>query len=89
MAIVIGFFASFVAFLFQSIGQKHTNEAEAAILISTESLFGPILAIIFYGDPFNVFILFGIIFVFVGIVLSELDISYIQAVTKKVDKGKS
>lgn len=73
LAIVIGFFASFIAFVFQSIGQKNTNEAEAAILISTEGLFGPIFAILFYGDEFNLFILFGMIFVFTGIVLSEID----------------
>ena len=50
LAMIIGFFASFVAFLFQSIGQKNTNEAEAAILISTESLFGPIFAILFRSE---------------------------------------
>ena len=56
------------------IGQKHTNESEAAILISTESVFGPIFAILFYNDPFNLFLLFGIILVFLGIVLSEINI---------------
>lgn len=76
LAVIIGFFASFIAFLFQSIGQKNTNEAEAAILISTESLFGPIFAILFYDDPFNLYVVFGIIFVFVGIILSET--SFIQ-----------
>lgn len=81
LAIVIGFFASFVAFIFQSIGQKNTNEAEAAILISTESLFGPVFAILFYNDPFNKFILFGIVFVFLGIIISEVDI-------KKLYNGK-
>jgi len=74
LAIVIGFFASFVAFIFQSIGQKNTNETEAAILISTEGLFGPIFAIMFYGDDFNLYILFGMIFVFGGIILSEIDL---------------
>lgn len=81
LAIIIGFFASFVAFLFQSIGQKNTNEAEAAILISTESLFGPIFAILFYKDPFNIFILLGITFVFLGIILSET--SFIQDYFKR------
>ncbi len=81
LAIVIGFFASFVAFLFQSIGQKNTNEAEAAILISTESIFGPIFAILFYNDPFNLFILFGILLVFLGIILSET--SFIQDYIRK------
>ena len=85
LAIIIGFFASFVAFLFQSIGQKNTNEAEAAILISTESLFGPVFAILFYKDPFNLLILFGIIFVSLGIILSETN--FIQEYfNKKVKK---
>jgi len=75
IAVSLGVFGSFIAFLFQSIGQKNTNEAEAAILISTESLFGPLFAILFYNDPFNIYILLGIIFVFSGIVLSEIDIT--------------
>ena len=78
LAVFLGFFGSFVAFIFQSIGQKNTNEAEAAILISTESLFGPVFAILFYNDPFNIFILVGMILVFGGIVLSEIDVSILH-----------
>jgi drug/metabolite transporter (DMT)-like permease len=73
-AILIGFFASFVAFTFQSIGQKHSNETEAAILISTESVFGPIFAIIFLNEIFDIKIALGILFVFAGVLLSEIDI---------------
>lgn len=73
-AVAIGFFASFVAFTFQSIGQKYANETEAAILISTESVFGPILAIYFLGDELSVKLVLGIVFVFVGVILSEIDI---------------
>jgi drug/metabolite transporter (DMT)-like permease len=72
-AVLIGFMGSFLAFVFQSVGQKNTHEAEAAILISTESVFGPLFAILFYNDPFNLFIFLGILFVFLGIVLSETD----------------
>ena len=86
LAVVIGFFASFLAFLFQSIGQKHTNEAEAAILISTESLFGPIFAILFYGDEFNLFILFGMILVFSGIILSEIDLEVFRKKQRSISK---
>lgn len=82
IAIALGFFGSFVAFLFQSIGQKNTNEAEAAILISTESLFGPVFAILFYNDPFNLYLLFGIILVFTGIVLSETDSKYFNRIKR-------
>ena len=75
IAAVMGFFGSFLGFVFQSVGQKNTHEAEAAILISTESVFGPVLAILFYSDPFNISIFLGIVFVFVGIVLSETTFS--------------
>jgi drug/metabolite transporter (DMT)-like permease len=72
-AIMIGFLGSFLGFVFQSVGQRNTHEAEAAILISTESVFGPLFAIAFYNDPFNLTILLGIVFVFLGIILSETD----------------
>jgi len=85
LAMGLGFFGSFVAFMFQSIGQKHTNESEAAILIATESVFGPVFAILFYNDPFNLFLLFGIILVFIGIVLSEIDIDDLKVRRVKND----
>ncbi len=53
VAVFMGAFGSFLAFVMQSIGQKNTNASEAAILISTESLFGPLFAIAIYGDPFD------------------------------------
>ncbi len=84
VVIVIGFFASFLGFTFQLIGQKYTNETETAILISTESLFGPILGILIYSDPFNTQILIGIVLVLLGIVLSEIDVlEYIRRKRKK------
>ena len=79
----MGFFGSFIGFVFQSLGQKHTHEAEAAILISTESVFGPVLAILFYNDPFNIYILFGIIFVFFGIILSEVSLENVYVKLKR------
>lgn len=85
LAVALGLFGSFVAFMFQSIGQKHTSESEAAILISTESVFGPVFAILFYNDPFNLLLLFGIILVFVGIVLSELDMNDLMTRRMKND----
>jgi drug/metabolite transporter (DMT)-like permease len=83
LAIVLGVFGSFVAFLFQSIGQKYTNEAEAAILISTESVFGPLFAIAFYNDPFNIYIGIGIVLVFIGVILSEADLPSIKKSEKR------
>lgn len=87
-AIIIGFFASFLGFVFQSVGQKNTNEAEAAILISTESVFGPLFAILFYNDPFNLMIALGIIFVFFGIILSETDLKNLKLILEKKKSSK-
>ena len=62
-AVSIGLFGSFVAFVFQSIGQKHTSAAEAGILISTESFFGPVFAIIFLGEKSSIALFVGMIFI--------------------------
>jgi drug/metabolite transporter (DMT)-like permease len=82
-AVLIGFFASFIAFVLQSIGQKHSNEAEAAILISTESVFGPLFAILFYNEVIKYNIILGMILVFAGVILSEIDILDIIKQNKK------
>jgi drug/metabolite transporter (DMT)-like permease len=73
LAVVIGLLGSFIGFLFQSIGQKHTTEAEAAILISSESLFGPMFGIFIYGDLITVNLIIGMVLILSGIILSELD----------------
>lgn len=88
-AITIGFFASFVAFLFQSIGQKNTNEAEAAILIASESLFGPIFGMIFYPDGRFINLVMGIVLVFIGIVLSELEEHHVNLLKRKPKSKKT
>ncbi len=82
IGVLLGFFCSFFAFTLQAFGQKHTNSSEAAILISTESVFGPIFAILFYNEHFKLTLLLGMILVFTGIVLSEAKAS----MTKKQEK---
>lgn len=84
-AMVVGFFASFVAFLFQCIGQKHTNSAEASILIATESFFGPMFGILLLGDDFNWIIATGMVLLFGGIILSELDIKIVKVNGEKIE----
>lgn len=85
-AILVGFFASFIAFTFQSIGQKHSNETEAAILISSESVFGPIFAVLILNELFNLKLVLGIVFVFFGVLLSEIDILAVLK-KRKANKG--
>jgi drug/metabolite transporter (DMT)-like permease len=85
IGIALGFTASFLAFVMQAFGQKYTNAAEAAILISTESVFGPIFAIWIYGEPFSWKLLIGMILVFSGIVLSEMGGNLFKKRTRKLE----
>ncbi|XMB71848.1 DMT family transporter [Mycoplasmatota bacterium WC30] len=87
IAIIMGVFGSFLAYVFQGIGQKNTNASEAAILISTESLFGPLFAILFLDEGFNAMFIVGAFLVFAGIVLSELDINnFVKSINMKRKK---
>ncbi|MGD9910143.1 MAG: DMT family transporter [Candidatus Izemoplasmatales bacterium] len=72
IGVLLGFFASFLAFMMQSFGQKHTSPEEASILISTESVFGPIFAVMIYHETLSIHLVIGAILVFVGLIVSEL-----------------
>lgn len=87
VAILMGAFGSFLAFVMQSIGQKNTNASEAAILISSESLFGPLFAIAIYGDPFDLQFFAGMFLVLVGIVLSEVDLKNLRRNRQIKERG--
>ena len=67
----LGMFSTMLAFVLQTVGQRYAHSAQAAMILSTESLFGPIFAIILLGDPLNLRIVLGGIIIFSAIFLSE------------------
>lgn len=87
IGVLLGFFASFLAFMMQAFGQKHTNPAEASILISTESVFGPIFAVAIYHETLSVHLVIGTILVFIGLIVSELHPSFSFKKKQKVMKS--
>ena len=64
-------FASCGALCFQNIGNKHVPAAPAALLLSTESLFGVTFAVLFFGDTLTITAVIGFALIAFGIAISE------------------
>lgn len=63
--------STLLAFLLQNICQKYTPSTHASLILSLESVFGTLVAVIFEGEMFNLQMAFGCITVFVAILLIE------------------
>lgn len=59
-----------VAFTLQNVAQRHTSDTHAAVLVSTESVFGYFCGILLNGDPFTPKVLVGGLIVFGSVLLS-------------------
>lgn len=68
----LGAFSTLLAFLLQTIGQRYAHATKAAILLSLESLFGAVFAILIFGDALTAKTLIGAIIIFIGIYISEM-----------------
>ncbi len=69
-----GLIPSALCFLLQNIGLKYTDSSRGSIILSTESLWGAIFAIIFLSEPFTLTILIGGLILFMAVIISEIKI---------------
>ncbi len=69
-----GLIPSALCFLLQNIGLKYTDSSRGSIILSTESLWGAIFAIIFLSEPFTLTILIGGLILFIAVIISEIKI---------------
>lgn len=67
----MGIFSTMVGFLLQNIGQKYLTPNTASILLSFESVFGLVFAVIFLGDPLTCRLVTGCVLMFSAVLLSE------------------
>lgn len=82
MAILyLGIFSTLIGFLLQLLGQRYSQASKAAILLSTESLFGAILAILIFKDSFGIQMILGGILIFSSIFISETKLSFLKRKT--------
>ena len=63
--------STLLAFLLQNICQKYTPSTHASLILSLESVFGTLVAVIFEGEMFNLQMALGCITVFAAILLIE------------------
>jgi drug/metabolite transporter (DMT)-like permease len=67
-----GIFSSGVAFTLQAIGQRHTTPSQAAIFLSSESLFAALFGTLFLGETLNRVGYAGCALIFLSMLLVEI-----------------
>jgi len=67
-----GFLSTGLAFTFQALGQKHAPPAPAALIMSTESVFGLIGGMVILNEIMDGREIFGCVLMFIAVVLAQL-----------------
>ena len=80
--VMLGFFSTFAYFLLQSIGQKHTSQFIAGIIITSESVFAAIFSWILYGERMSPMAIGGCIMIFSAILIVEGGAKIISNLTR-------
>lgn len=65
-------FPTFLAFGFQNKAQAHLHPSTASLLLTFETVFGSMLALIVFGEAFTPFMIAGSVFIIAAILLAEL-----------------
>lgn len=81
-------FCSAVTLSFQSFGQKYTDPASAAILLSLESVMGVAFSVMFYGEPLTTRLVLGFCVIFAAVVISETKLSFVKSRRVPVVQGR-
>jgi len=80
-AIAIGYMilgSTLLAFLLQNICQKYTLSTHASLILSLESVFGTLTAVVFEGEMFNLQMALGCITVFIAILMIETKFEFLK-----------
>ena len=81
--------STLLAFLLQNICQKYTPSTHASLILSLESVFGTLVAVIFEGEMFNLQMAFGCITVFAAILLIETRFEFLRFGKKESSEIKA
>ncbi len=68
----VGFFSVGMAFTLQVVGQRYTQAADAAIILSTETIFSALSGVVLLGERLTFLQLAGAALIFSGIIAVEL-----------------
>lgn len=71
----VGTFPTSIAYLMQIWSQKYTSPTKAAVILSTEAVFGTLMSVILLGETLTVKIIIGCIVISCGVLISELKLN--------------
>ena len=84
----LGIGSSGIAYTLQILGQKGVNPAAASIIMSLESVFGVLGAMIILGEKMTAREYIGCAIVFLAVILSQIDFKAIITKYKEHKNGK-
>lgn len=64
----LGLFSTCIAFIFQTVGQKYTTSTKAAIILSTEAVFGTLFSVLLIHEKFTLNMFIGCALIFISII---------------------
>ena len=64
--------SSFLASMFQNVGQTRVNPSQASLILSLEGVFGVLISIVFYGEVLTARVALGFVLIFIAIIVSEV-----------------
>lgn len=67
----------------QAQGQRFVSSDQAALILSLESVFGTLFAVIFYGETLTWNLIVGFASIFVAIIVSETELKFITKLFSK------
>ena len=70
--VYLAVFSTTLAFLMQTVGQKHLSETKAAIILSTESVWGMVVSVALAYEILTFRMFLGALIIFIAILLSEV-----------------
>ncbi len=70
MAYVVGC-STMLGLILQNVGQRHVPPAQAALLMSLESVFAVLFSIVFYGERLTPALLAGFVLIFLAVTVSQ------------------
>ncbi|MFC4409672.1 DMT family transporter [Chungangia koreensis] len=71
-------FSTTIAYLLQTVGQKYVSETKAAIILSTESLWGMAFSIIFIHEVLTIRMAIGACIILAAILISETKLNFLR-----------
>lgn len=81
-------FSTSICFFLQTICQKAVDGTKAAIILSTEAVFGTIFSIIFLKEALTLKLIIGSLLIFIAIIIAETKLSFVFNRNKAGNKSK-